>query len=277
MITKAVFSFWSKPYLNGENIRSYGGFNDSVSFNYSWILSVNCAIKHFKEVELITDTKGYEILKKLNLPFTNVVIELDRLENINENLWAIGKLYSYSIQDKPFVHIDYDFYLWDNLDDISNHDIICQEIEQDFYLYNGILERYLNKVDCLDTTIGKYLFKYGSNVFALNCGIFGGYNIPMIKKYSETALKIGYEMNNLLITNTDFHIDFADSLFPEQHFLGMFCKVNNLSIYSVRNNKKITHLISTAKKNEYAIEKLKKRVINDYPEYLSYIETYESI
>lgn len=273
MIEKAVFSFWSKPYLKDGDARYFGGFNNKKDFLYSWVLSVNCAKKIFPYVELVTDELGLEILKPLNLPFTSIRVELNAIDDINPQLWAAGKIYAYLIQDKPFVHIDYDFYLWDNLDNAGYSDIICQEVENDFVrgLYNNILERYINKSELIDSEICKYLFNFGKNVYALNCGIFGGNNINMINYYSKKSLNLFREMSNHSITDINYLLDFADSLLPEQHYLGMIVKNYGLKIYCVRGSKKMTHLISTSKKNNFSIEKLINRVNSDYPEYLSII------
>ena len=270
-INKAVFSFWSKPFFIQNASRNFGGFNTLTDFYNSWILAVCSAVKIFKEVELITDKKGLELLSKLNLPFTNIKVELDCLNHIHHDIWAIGKLYTYYIQDKPFVHLDYDFYLFDNIIVNKNDaDFIAQEVEGDYCtFYNGILYKYIDSDLKIDKNITKYLFNT-NKIYALNCGIFGGFNIEKIKYYAKTAMDIGESINNANIYN-EYDIYGSESLLIEQHLVGMIAKNYNISVHTILNKIKFTHLLSSAKRHPDNMLLLRNNVNHFYKQYTNNI------
>ena len=106
---RAVWSFWSKPFYAGSGWR----WREPVHHLLAWGLSLRLARSHYPETVLITDTPGKTLLiNQLGLSFTHVSTELDRLQDEYPGLWALGKLVTYSLQDKPFVHLDTDVFLW---------------------------------------------------------------------------------------------------------------------------------------------------------------------
>lgn len=117
MIMKIVQSFWSKPMLMNDNsdaiFRSNGGWTDRIYFYMSWALSCLKFKEIYNEIELVTDINGKHLLYDiLELPYTNVVTKLDDLNDYNHNLWALGKLYAYKLQQEPFIHVDSDVFAW---------------------------------------------------------------------------------------------------------------------------------------------------------------------
>jgi hypothetical protein len=106
---RAVWSFWSKPFLAGT------GWSWGSPFHHflAWGLSLRLARAHYPETLLVTDTPGRALLADaLGLPFGSVSTALDQLADADPALWAVGKLVAYSLQDAPFVHIDGDVFLW---------------------------------------------------------------------------------------------------------------------------------------------------------------------
>jgi hypothetical protein len=267
-INKAVFSFWSKPFFIKSGIRSFGGFTTINNFYNSWIVAVCSAAKLFDEVELITDVKGEELLKPLNLPFTNIKVELNNIDHIHHNLWAVGKMYAYSIQEKPFVHLDYDFYLFEKiLIDARSAGFICQELETyDKSFYNDILKKYIESNNKTEYEIAKYMFNHGNRVFAINCGVFGGFDIDKINYYAKLSLSICENMNNLQMHNINY-VDVADSLFPEQYLAGMIINNHKIPVYTIRDKIKFTHLISSTKQNPEVMNILYNYVNKHHTEY----------
>ena len=114
---KIVQSFWSKPHsdalINVWESRSHGGWLDDKYHYMSWALSSYQLRKYYDEVELVTDAAGKELLIDiLNLPYTNVVVKLDEINDYDRDLWALGKVYTYSLQQSPFLHVDGDIFIW---------------------------------------------------------------------------------------------------------------------------------------------------------------------
>jgi len=110
---KIIQSFWSGNRTDFKN--DFGWYSNKYHW-ISWILSSNQLSKHHSNLELYTDTFGYEILiKKLDLPYTKVYVVLDELNSYNPNLWAISKIKTYELQTEPFLHVDGDVFVWDSL------------------------------------------------------------------------------------------------------------------------------------------------------------------
>jgi len=84
---KVVYSHWSKPSKD-----EYVGFNSKQAFKNCAELSVLHSRKWFSKVELVTDRKGYKFLiEELKLPFTDVKVELDCLNDIPKKIGLLGK------------------------------------------------------------------------------------------------------------------------------------------------------------------------------------------
>ena len=51
------------------------------------------------------------LINKLELPYTDVKVVLDDLNDYDRDLYALGKVYAYGIQEEPFIHVDADIYM----------------------------------------------------------------------------------------------------------------------------------------------------------------------
>lgn len=105
---RIIQTFWAAgqdPLING-----FGWPHPEYNL-MSWALSCLCLREHYNNVELYTDSAGYQILiELLNLPYTKVHVIFDDFMCPSHN-WALAKIKTYSIQNKPFIHIDGDVYL----------------------------------------------------------------------------------------------------------------------------------------------------------------------
>src|ERR1700730_5036463 len=128
---KIIQSFWSKPSREISSDKSMGGWLEKKNNYMSWALSCLQFRSFYDEVELVTDRYGYDLLiNQLELPYTNVKIVLDDLNDFHSDLWALGKIYAYSLQDEPFIHADGDIYIWEKFSDkIENAELVAQNIE----------------------------------------------------------------------------------------------------------------------------------------------------
>ena len=52
------------------------------------------------------------LVDELRLPFVHVHTELNALREQDPGWWALGKLHTYGLQTEPFVHVDYDAFMW---------------------------------------------------------------------------------------------------------------------------------------------------------------------
>lgn len=104
---------------------------------------------------MITDLKGNEtLIKLLKLPYDTVRIELDSLNHYHEDLWALGKIYSYGIQNEPFIHVDSDVFVWKKFDkSILETNLIAQNIEINFNYDRIILAEILEYFENIPSPI----------------------------------------------------------------------------------------------------------------------------
>jgi hypothetical protein len=231
---KIIQSFWTKPCIAcSTDIRKFdGGWTDTQDFWHSWALSAFKAFENYGEVELVTDSLGAEILVEgMKLPFTSVSLSLDKLD-CHPGFWAYGKIYAYEQQTVPFMHIDCDVFLWKKFPNhILDADIIIQNLETttlswyDLIYHEPCAELIGNLTD-----LPECLTSYWMEKTAMNCGTFGGNNLPIIKKYCQEAKQIVESPENK---------DGWDKIAKKglYHMRNFNCVIEQLLLYcSMRNN-----------------------------------------
>lgn len=279
MITKAVFSIWTKPD-NGDILKSATNWYRPDFMLYSWVLAVNYARKWFDEVELVTDLHGKDILvDRMKLPFTSVRTDLEDLE-YDGDFWSAGKIKAYEIQDKPFIHIDYDCILFKKLPDYAlTADLFAQNIEDHGWFESAYRPEY-NIVDKWKKLPPSWVSDRKNEQAASCLGIVGGHDLKTIKQYCKEVWKLldNKEWDN--ITNKGSYC-----IVFEQYLFNAVCN---------RLNKKITYLSEPAmdkqyledigychiwgdKKREDVYRRCIKRVLNEYPEYINRIKNIKTL
>ncbi len=77
----------------------------------SWCLSCLQFLKYYKEVHLYTNEQGRSVLiDQLHLPYTEVLLVETEIQ-VPAGLWAYYKIHTYSLQRRPFIHVDGDVYI----------------------------------------------------------------------------------------------------------------------------------------------------------------------
>lgn len=185
---RAVWSFWSPPYL------AQTGRNWCTPLHHllAWGISVAAARRHYPDTVLVTDRFGKKLLiDELGLPFADASTELERLEDADPQWWALGKLIAYSMQDQPFVHLDTDVFLWKPLpaeladapvfaqcpEYVPRHDRRSSEIENSFSESNASLPVEWQWAVSRDDAF----------IREENCGILGGSRTDFIRHYAKSA------------------------------------------------------------------------------------------
>ncbi|MDR6845672.1 DUF6734 family protein [Flavobacterium granuli] len=248
----------------------------------SWALSCLQLRQYYPEVVLYCDSVGAKMLiDKLQLPYSEVVCNLDVLNNYNPELWALSKIKAYSLQDKPFLHIDGDVYVWKKFDD--------------FLLKSGLIAQNKDQISDFENTMQllELAFAYfpreiiqerqsKNPIQTYNAGIYGGSDISFFQEYTTKAFtfvdKNIHDLSKIRVS--DFN------LFFEQYLFYCLAKVQNKKVtvlFSgiVKDNeykgfgefdkvpfeKQYLHLLSDYKKSEYMCDELANRLRQDYPEY----------
>ena len=151
----------------------------------SWALSCLQLRQFYDEVELVTDSQGAELLiNKLHLPYTSCKTTLDNLSGKNPAIWAIGKIYAYEEQEKPFIHVDGDIYIWKPFPTrVENAGILAQNVEKNYPYNINLLNEMLDK---------KFSFPFQPSLGDMceaNMGITGGHDLYYFKDYCSLVYR----------------------------------------------------------------------------------------
>jgi len=294
---KAVWSFWSKPYFAGRK----SCWASETHHWLSWVLSLETARRHYSETCLYTDSKGADILvDRLGLKFSQFSTDLDALADEDPGWWSLGKLYTYSVQQEPFVHIDSDVYLWKRLPEhIESADVFAQNPEP-FPELGDLCYR----PECVDRAFqaaGGWLPEewhwYRQRLSRQRgecCGIFGGQRTDFIRHYANQALRLALDRANdsawnalgnraehmtlveqyLLAACVEFHcVDTASAFNPIQ-IRYLFDSISQAFRPEAATRVGFTHLIANAKTNQTVAARLEDRVKLYYPEHFACCRQY---
>jgi hypothetical protein len=283
---KVVWSHWSKPSARGGIQR----WLTEKHHLLSWILSFEQARQHYAETCLVTDDAGARLLvDELGLAFEHVSTELNALDGHNPDWWALGKLYAYRLQERPFVHIDNDVFLWKALpESLARADVIAQSPEP----FNSFCYRPEKVEHALRHLAQSWLpeewvwyRRAGVAQRGDCCGIFGGTRNDFIRYYSDLAIRFVSDPANqqgwarladkfgnmvlleqyLLTACIEYHHACETSPFAGISIQHLF-----ESCADIYNPERVieagyTHLLGDAKKNSIVADRLEERVRHDYP------------
>lgn len=256
MIEKAVFS-----YFNPENKFIHrGGFKKFQDFLFTTALSVLCASKHFKHVEMVSNDWGNDMFRKIGLPVTQYSNKLNEMNEISRFFWAYGKLLAYCEQTIPFVHLDNDVFLWDPLPKrILNAELCFQSHEPfnlDGYKYYDMLkkpwaEAPIRPQKIVDNEVTD---------FAYNCGICGGSNLEFFHEWKECSEQYIFAEENqpvffgekylkMIIHQNLFHEQYFAACLIQMHKLRKKVKVLDPDAMNIEKKLKYTHLWGNTKQD----------------------------
>lgn len=266
MIQNAIFSYWNK--LGDE---STSGFNYTKDLCISTALAVECAKKHFKNITLYTNEYGKKLLvDKAGIDFTHVTTELSQFDNtLDKFFWGYTKIYTYSKQTEPFVHIDNDFYIWKFENDLRYSDLIFQSEE----VFGDIVYKYYRPlIDLYNNSPFKIPAITNNPVErGLNCGIIGANNLNVIKEWFKASTEFINNPENIKYFYANYprqmeHIN----LLHEQYFISSLARKNNIEhntkfmMNSLKDVSSLetpfTHLWGTTKREGNIIERVKDKL-----------------
>ena len=181
---RIVQTFWTA----GHNPLEYGFGWPHAEYNLmSWTLSCLSLREHYDEVVLYTDTAGKRILiDELHLPYTDVQVVFDDFPCLPQH-WALAKIKTYSLQTKPFLHVDGDIYVPHPLpEEVLTKQLIAQnrEIATDYYRRMNL--RILSYPEILVPDFVQETLSDDS-VPSYNMGMFGGCDLGFIHRYCDHA------------------------------------------------------------------------------------------
>lgn len=281
---KVIHSYWSKPYTKVLG-KGYGGWPDKGFHYMSQALSC-LKYREFYRTELITDAKGYRVLiELLKLPYDDVHIVLDIINDYPESIWMLGKLYSYKIQDEPFIHVDNDSYIWNRFpSNIETGDLIVQQLEIEYEtnsVYYTELERELVYIP---ESITNY-HSTNAKITQINAGLFGGSDIQFIRRFVDEALNFimlnpfdglsGKTPGWVYNTYIEQFLFYCSALRDNKKIMcllseevkGGMNKTGYADIFQIPFDNKFIHYVGDAKGNLSLAFQMSQRLYYEYPEY----------
>ena len=153
---KIVQTFWSGNRSVNDYLQNKAGWLSPEYHWMAWALSVLQLKKFYPAVELVTDELGkYILIDLLQLPYTSVRTDLETaLRPYPHDLWAMAKIYAYSIQEAPFLHVDGDVFIWKLFDDhLLEADLVAQNLEVVFSIYQDTFKAYHRQLDRKSTRL----------------------------------------------------------------------------------------------------------------------------
>lgn len=295
---RAVWSFWSKPFLGHHGQVWLSGTHHLLA----WVLSVETAKQHYTETVLVTDRWGSQLLvEQLGLRFTTVSTDLESLRDADPEWWVLGKLWTYRAQTQPFVHLDSDVFMWKPLPErVERADVFAQNPES-FPLNGESWYRPAAYTHVLRASDGWAPEEWWwSASFGLDqaacCGIVGGRATAFLSHYADQAIRMIEHPRNrqawlrlgspigdnilleqyLLAACVCFHRQHPDSPYHGLTVDYLFDSTASAFDESIAARAGYTHLIGGAKSNRLLVDRLAARVERDYPAYYQRCITRES-
>lgn len=225
---QALQSFWTKPNRTTGEDRSKGGFY-SMRYNLqSWGLSSSLLQQVYGNTRLITDTPGKKLLiDQLALPYTDVDTRLDALNDYPQELWALGKMRSYEIQEEAFVHIDHDAYLWNRLPAyMEQAPVLSQSPEKLIPDAQEVFELVIKRFNYFPAPF--WARRQRADLLdCFNAGLIGGQDVALFSEYAREAFRFVERNDFNRIPRKRWP---TINMFFEQLMLQCFCKVAGVQV-----------------------------------------------
>jgi hypothetical protein len=249
-----------------------------------WALSCLQLKKFYNKVELYCNSDAAKLLiDVLDLPYDKVNISHNNLHLINKDLWAIPKIFTYSLQEKPFLHIDGDVFIFSPFPEtLLEKELIAQNPENATLYYTTTQDELMKHFQYFPSCV-KRDFWSSIPIKGVNAGILGGNNIPFIKEYTKEAfeyinknVKYFPSVNNLDRFNVFFEQHLFYSLAKDKNTLIDFLiddVINDVeykylgNFHEVPFRKSYLHLLGHFKRDEFTCLQMAAKLRELYPEY----------
>ena len=290
---KFIHSFWSKPFSdastnNNWNLRYHGGFPNAFLFYCSWTYSCLSIQKYYPNLHLVTDEEGMYIFRDvLKLLYKSFSTDLEKIDDYNPGLWALGKLHAYKIQDEPFCHLDGDVFLFGPvLDDVLHGKVFCQSFDEDTDQYAEI-HPYIHKN--FKNVPEAYNASLSDGIKLINAGILGGNDLSVFQEYTANAFELidnnhdVLEQINVGLLNLYYEQFLFSNMVRRQNIevASLFSEdglePNFAAFHQIPTHSRYVHLISHLKRSTEFMEQVVTRLQFEFPDYYERVSNHFKI
>jgi hypothetical protein len=288
-----VQTYWSLPTKNNDkhenNGRGSGGWLSERTHAMSWALSCLKCRQFYPNIDLYTDKAGREwIIDELQLPYSNVYEELDSLNHYDSHLWALPKIYTYSKQNKPFLHIDSDAYIWEPFrGDLTNSGLFVQNLEINYPYYKAPLFHMAEHFEYIPDIFKDVLSDIKNRpIISVNAGIIGGNDTEFFKIYGSQVFDLIDRNRNKLdhLSTGNLNIIFEQLYFhllatsQNKHIEVLLENIDDSSVDLVKFAitpliNKYVHTIGYAKQNPVSCNQVELRLRYEFPKMYDHIKS----
>ena len=284
---RIIQSYWSRPGLESNYFAPDGskvnyGWRDRKYHYFSWAYSCLQFTRLHGAVDLYTDTPGKDLLiDLLRLPYRQVSLCLDDLQDYHPDLWVVGKVKAYSQPKEPFMHADGDVFLTRPLADrITSAGLVAQHIEQQIDYYQDAWSAFAERLQYTPESLTACLQEEGE-IKAFNNGLIGGQDLDFFREYT-TEFMHSLEVNIPHIDPKDydrFNVLFEQALYYSRAHVGgqkveLVFEYDPLpppeqipQVREVLRKHHYLHPIYLYKKHPYICDMLECWLRKDYPEW----------
>lgn len=158
-------------------------------------LSLKFVKQHEYKTVLFVDKKSLKLFQ--HLPYDEFrIVKSSLTKKISQHYWSLGKLYAYSEMKEPFVHIDFDVFMFE--------DFLKPYISWPYFAFDKekwtknltsptvhIFEKYLPQLE-------KYEIRYSHN-----CSVLGGTNYKAINQAAQETITLIKKYQKQFITHAE--------------------------------------------------------------------------
>jgi len=249
-----------------------------------WALSCLRLKEIYGNITLFANSPAARLLiDTLQLPYSGINLNHDQLTLIHPDLWALPKIYTYSVQEQPFLHIDGDAFLFSPFSPILlQGELIAQNVEVATDYYYFPIQKELMRNFTFFPRCVKIDFESGTPVQAVNAGILGGNNVSFFHEYTASAFEYIYKnSDNLNRVNVN-----GFNVFLEQHLFYALAREKGIPVkvlfegiikdngyknvgdfYDVPFNRSYLHLLGHFKRDEFTCIQMANKLRELYPDY----------
>lgn len=162
-------------------------------------LSALLAKKNYGNIHLYCDDSTAKLVKEIGIPYDT--IDTDVLKDFNGKTFSIPKLLTFAAQTEPYIHIDFDTFIFDRIDfekyegrTIYAHKDYSSQTGVGYISLFGFYKTYLNTLFEARDILGKEILENIDVTHIPNMCIFGSYNHKLVAKACKEIIHI-YEKN----------------------------------------------------------------------------------